>query len=410
MRIGNSKLLSQSLLYGFANGLYSGLPILVLPVLLKFLQPGDFGLVDLFRNISLLLTPILGLSTVQSISRFYYELDERNFKTFVSNVIILHGCNAILGVLIYSILSFYISEEYSSILILSIVFFLFNQITEALLSIFQVQKKVKSYILIRLSTIILDITILYFLYLYLDQYDWHYRVIPNVSAAVLVGAFSFLFLLKKKYIGTFNLNLLKSAILFSSPLILHMISGYVMSMGDRFFILTFLNKTDLGNYAVSYQLGVLVNFLYTSFNLAWVPTYYEMRKKNEIDKIKKIRKLIFCGVAVFSIIVLLVVYYLLNNTDLFVNYDIKYEIVIILVVAYVLNSFYRFESNYFFYLMNTKTLSIITLGAALITVLINLILIGHIGIYACAFATLVAQAYMFFTVLIIKGRNNNLLT
>ncbi|MEY8759785.1 lipopolysaccharide biosynthesis protein [Chryseobacterium tongliaoense] len=405
-KISKSVLFKESIIYGFTNALYSGIPILILPLLLKVLEPADYGLVEFYRNLSLVLTPILGLSTVQAITRFYFDLESKNFKIFVSNIIYLHVFNSIIGAIIILLLSQFVKPEYFYIILLCIVYFLFNQITEALLSIFRVEKKPKQYLIFRLLNIILDLVFLAVLYFFLSSFDWTYRVYPNVASVFLVGLLSLFFFYRNGYFHKLDKIYLKKAIIYSSPLILHMISGYVMNIGDRFFILYFLSEKDLGNYAVAYQLGMLVNFLYTSFNLAWVPTFFSLMKNEQYHKINQIRSITYVGIILFSIFVIVFVSLALKFTSVFEKYNIDLSLIIIVSLAYVFNSMYKFEANYFFYNKKTKKLSLITLGAAIITVVLNTLFIPKIGLFACALATLISSLFMYILVLIYKNKSN----
>ncbi|WP_215224742.1 lipopolysaccharide biosynthesis protein [Echinicola shivajiensis] len=402
-RLKSSALVKDSLIYGLTNALYSGLPILILPLLTKILSPVDYGMVEFYRNLSLVLIPVLGLSTVQSIIRFYYDLEETDFKTFVGNIVSLHFVSAALGMSLLYLCTFFIENTYWWIIFYCIIFFLFNQLIEIQLSIFRAKKQARSYLMLRVSCIVLDLFLLFIFYLYRDQFDWTYRVLPNVLAAILVGLLTIGILYKQGYLLKGNKRLLKLSLSYSLPLILHMVSGYILNIGDRFFILYFLSEEDLGNYAVAYQLGMLVNFLYTSFNLAWLPTFIEMMKGKKHEQIHKIRKATYLAVIFFSMFIIGLVQFLLLFTDIFDNYSIQFNLVIIISVAYVFMSFYRFESNYFFYVKDTKSLSVITLGAALITILLNVVLIPQIHLYGCAIATLVAGIYMYVFV-VMKSR------
>lgn len=402
-KLRSSVLLRDSAIYGITNALYAGLPLFILPIFTTLLSPEDYGLIEFYRNLSMVLIPILGLSTVQSIIRYFYDLEENDFKIFVSNIISLHFFNAILGMIFLFSISYLVSEEYWSIIFYCIIFFLSNQIIEILLSIYRAQKKPKNYFLIRVACIVIDLILLYFFYSLIEHFDWTFRVLPNVFATSLIGLLALGILFKNKYLFKFDKKLLITAVTYSSPLILHMISGYILNIGDRFFILYFLSEKDLGNYAVSYQLGMLGNFFFTSFNLAWVPIFFEMLKKKEFSKIRKIKKISYYLIGLFSICMLLFVYTLLKFSPFFESYTIQIELVAIISVAYIFISFYKFESNYFFYSKNTKSLSIVTLGGALITIILNLLLIDKIGIYGCAIATLVAALFMF---LMVKAKSD----
>src|SRR5690606_15631577 len=150
-RIKNEGLIKDTLIYGLTNALYSGLPLLLMPFLVIVLAPEDYGVVDFYRTFSLVLTPILGLSTVQSISRFYFDLNSEKFKYYVSSIVIFHICTAIVGVSILFLFHKLLDHQFYLISFFSIVYFLFNQITEALLAIYRVEKKSKKYLVLRLA-------------------------------------------------------------------------------------------------------------------------------------------------------------------------------------------------------------------------------------------------------------------
>lgn len=397
-RLKSSVLLRDSVIYGISNALYAGFPLFILPLFTILLSPEDYGLIEFYRILSMVLIPILGLSTVQSIIRFFYDLEETDFKVFVSNIIFLHFFNAIFGMIFLFSMSYFISEKYWSIIFYCIIFFLSNQIIEILLSIYRAKKESKNYFLIRLACIGSDIILIYIFYSLVDHFDWTFRVLPNVFATSLVGLFALFILFKNKYLLKFDKKLLVTAIAYSSPLIVHMVSGYILNIGDRFVILYFLSEEDLGNYAVSYQLGMLGNFFFTSFNLAWVPVFYEMLKKNELSRIKRIKTISYYLISIFSVLMLIFVYFIVKFSPFFESYAIEMGLVTIISVAYIFISFYKFEANYFFYSKNTKRLSIITLGGAFITVCINLLLVQNIGLYGSAIATVCAALFMFLMV------------
>ena len=70
-QFSKNALIRESLIYGLTNALYSGLPIFILPLIVNVLSPEDYGFVEFYRNFTLILIPLLGLSTVQSVIRFY---------------------------------------------------------------------------------------------------------------------------------------------------------------------------------------------------------------------------------------------------------------------------------------------------------------------------------------------------
>lgn len=405
----NSQLAKDALIYGITNALFTGLPIILMPFLISVLKPNDYGIIELFRSITMVLVPIIGLSTVQSITRYYYDLEENEFITFTSSIIILQIVNAIIALIVIMIISYFIEKSYVILLILAVIYYLFNQLTEALLSIYRVKKLSKNYLLIRLGTVVLDVFLLGILFLSLSKYDWTYRIIPNVLSAVIFGVVSLIVLWKRFNVKfQFDKNLLKVAILFSAPLILHMLSGYILNVGDRFFITYFLGTAELGNYSVAYQIGLVVSFFFTSFNLAWTPTFFEWMKLGKYNAIKKVKLFVFVALPILGAISIfgwIIISKLIPNLS---KYNVDTQLVIIITIAYVILSYYKFNSNYYFYYKQTKILSLITFVTGIICVILYVILIPLYAGLGAAIATLITFVIMFVSTFIFKPNEENL--
>ena len=172
-----SGLFRDTIIYGLTNALFTGLPLLLLPFLVTLLSPADYGTMELFRSISMVFVPILGLSTVQAITRYYYDLDSLSFNSFTSSVLLLNCFNAVIAIIILSLVDIFIDSQFINLSYFAVVYFLFNQITEAILSIYRIKKMSKWYLIIRLGSVALDLLLLFALYNLLANYDWRYRVI-----------------------------------------------------------------------------------------------------------------------------------------------------------------------------------------------------------------------------------------
>lgn len=399
-KLSKNQLVKETLIYGITNALYTGLPLLLMPFLVATLSPEEYGIVELFRSITMVLVPVLGLSTVQSVSRFYFDLNEKEFKNFSSSLVLFQIINGIIGILIILSFSFLLEEKYKIIAYLSVIYFIFNQVTEILMATFRVRKQPKKYMVFRLLNVVLDLSILATFFVIFEKYSWTFRVFPKVIAVILVGFLAlWWFFYKEKYKFILDKKLLKIAVVYSAPLILHMLSGYMLNVGDRFFILYFLDERALGNYSVAYQISLGVSFLYTSFNLAWTPTFYEWMKLKNYKAIRRVKNIIFTGIpflGVGSIILFFILKEIIPNLK---EYNIDYKIIILLVIANVILCFYKFYANYYFYNKRTKILSVITMTSAMITIALNFFLIPELGILGAAFTTLITFAVMLFLIL-----------
>lgn len=394
-KLFRNPLINSTIIYGITNAIYTGLPLFLLPFLVTILTPEDYGNVELFRTVSMVLIPLLGFSTVQSISRFYYDLSGPDFKRFVSTIQMFQLVMALVGVVVVVSLSPLLDPVLERITLLAICHFFFSQFNEGLLVIFRVKNQPKKYLVFRLINIILELSLMTFLFFEITTVSWETRIYPIVIGSFLVAILSFIQFRRDEFTIQFSYKDLRMALIYSSPLILHMLSGYVLNIGDRFFIKYYLSDKDLGNYAVAYQIGVSINFFYTSFNLAWTPTYFSWMKNQKNVQVKKIRILVYFAIPFLGIFTLGVWYLFKNLLFAGSQYEISDVLVVVILISNVILSLYKFESNYYFYTKETKKLSLYTFISAVVAIVFNLILIPYFGIMGAAISTLVSISTIF---------------
>lgn len=404
-KILKNTLFKQTLVYGLTNALYSGLPLILMPFFVSVLDSADYGLIELFRNLTMIAIPLIGFSTVQGVTRFYYDFEKEDFNDFCSTISLFQITNGIIAICITFLLSQIFDYEYWNFILLAILFFIFNQLTELVLSIFRVTNKPKKYLFFKLMNIVVELVIMAYVFLNYKNNSWELKVIPQVSAMVIIGlAALYWFYFKENNNLTFRVDFLKTALVFSTPLILHMMSGYMLNIGDRFFILHYLNKESLGSYSLAYQISLMIGFVYTSFNLAWVPTFYKFMEEKKYDKINKIKRIVYFFVITLGIGSYLLFYFLSKYIPNIEHYNIDKSLVLVLIMANVILCFYKFESNYFFYSKNTKAISMLSLVSALVAVILNLNLIPIYGIFGAAITTLISFGLMYVLILILKNK------
>lgn len=404
--IESKPLFKETIMYALANALYSGLPLLLMPFLISFLDSEDYGMIELFRNLTMIATPLIGFSTVQGVIRFYYDLSEYEFNDFCSTISLFQIFNGLVAYLLVYLTSLLINFEYWNFIFLAIVFFIFNQITELLLSITRITNKPKVFLKIRISTVLLELGLIFLFFKFGDKFSWKIKVYPQIIGAVLIGLICLYYIyFVTKVPLSFKVNLLNLGLSYSLPLILHVISGHVLNIGDRFFILHFLDKSTLGSYALASQISLIIGFLYSSFNLAWTPTYFKLMKEKQFSKIRKVRKIVYSMVTILGIgsfVFFLILKFYSQNIN---QYNLSTHLVIILILANTILCFYKFEGNYFFYMKKTKKISLISMFSAVLTIILNYFLVPKYGIIGAAYTTLIAFIVFYISVTILKRKD-----
>lgn len=400
-RLSKSKLFKDSIIYGLSNAFYTGLPLLLMPFLVAILKPEDYGLIELFRSLTLILIPIVGLSTLSSVDRFYFDNNKNDYEKLISTLIIFHFINGIIIFILISIFSSFLSDKYFILCVYALIYCVFNQIFEIYLVILRVKQKALNFLALRFLGVAIDLGLLFGFYYILDVHDWKYRVYPSVISSVIAGLLIvFLLFIRERMPFKFNLKALKESVIFSAPLIIHMISGYILNLSNRFFILNYQGETELGNFSLAFQIGMAISFVYTSFNMAWTPTFYDWMNKQKFNQIKKVRVLIYSILIIGGILLFISWLIMSKYFPNLEKFNISSLTIAILLSSFILLSLYKFEGNYFFYRKTTSKLSIYTFISCVVAVILNFIFIPKYSTLGAAISTFFSYLTLYLLVLL----------
>ena len=84
-------LLRQTQLYGVVNGLNAGIPLLLVPVLTRYLSPTDYALLLLFELTVGLIRPLVGLGTIAAVKRRYFDQEKIDLASYLTSALVLPG-------------------------------------------------------------------------------------------------------------------------------------------------------------------------------------------------------------------------------------------------------------------------------------------------------------------------------
>ncbi|WP_324024715.1 oligosaccharide flippase family protein [Maribacter sp. BPC-D8] len=410
--MNNRKLFKNISFFTLFNVVNSAIPFLLLPILTTYLSPDDYAIIDIFFNISLIATPVVGLSVVQSISRYYFE--DVDLPKFVTTVFLVLFGSGIIFILI-SIFITYIAQDFIKsysfppfIIIVSICYVLFSQVSEILLILWRVSYKTVQFGVFRVSKTLLDLGLSVLLIVSFKM-GWEGRLIPQFLVALLFGAVACFLLYRNGFLNILRVDKVyrKEALSFSLPLVFHTLGGNLIGFSDRFFILFMLGLSEVGIYSVGYQIGMVIALLQNSFNQAWVPFFFGKLKEN--NHAEKVRIVKISYAYFFLILFLVLVFYLI--TPLIYKYFIGKAfttgsaVVLWILLGYAFNGMYKMVANYLFYLKKTKLIAYMTLGSAILNLILNYLLIQKNGILGAAQATTITFFILFLGVFILSYKN-----
>ncbi|MCD4780247.1 MAG: oligosaccharide flippase family protein [Candidatus Omnitrophica bacterium] len=407
------KLIHNAFFFTVANTIRSGLPLLLIPFLTRFLSPEGYGIISTYEILVAVCIIFVGMNGTSAISIEFFKKEKEELKVYVGNSIFIASFFFLCMLFLCSIfgVSFAkfinIPAEYIHLILWQSFAFFFVTLN---LVLWQVEEKAKPYCLFQITQSIVNVslTILFVMYL---RWAWQGRILAIVFAVSLFSLVSCFFLFKRQYI-TFRIDwiCIKNILAFGIPLIPHMLGAWIMTAIDRLFINEMVGVATTGIYTVGYQIGAILSLLMSSFNQAWSPYLYKNLKKNDPAQLKKIVKFTYC---MFGALILVAA-----SIAVLAPYILKYlvgeefyaanEYVFWITLGSAANGMYYMVAGYIFYAQKSHILAWMTLLSAVFNVILNYIFIKAYGAIGAAQATTIVLFFNFFMVWFFSSRVYNM--
>lgn len=278
----------------------------------------------------------------------------------------------------------------------------------------RLDQRPRKYALIRISTIILQIVIIYFLIsvcpriaaknpygfvatFYKRDYGVGYIIIANVCASLFA-----LLLLSKEFFSfefKFNKKVWISMIIYSLPLIIAGFGGMINETFDRIMLSWMAPvsnieaaKDQVGIYSACYKLSILITLFIQAFRMGAEPFFFKQAEGQNPQKVyARVMKFFVITITVMFLVVAMYIdiwkYFLSTDPVKLKIYWTGLKVVPILLLANMFLGIYYNLSIWYKLTHRTIAGAYITLIGAAITLVINFIFIPYFGYMACAWAT-----------------------
>lgn len=222
-------------------------------------------------------------------------------------------------------------------------------------------------------------------FLFKHQFDslillWGIQLVAYFFAVIFfIGKYPFVKISDWKLI---KLGYLKDYLVYAWPLIILAFWNWINSYFDRYLIEYFLDIKKVGLYNANFSLGTKVFLMINPFFLAILtPVVFNSDIEYEIKKRQIIKYARFY--VIIGFVILLMLYFLndfIGHILLSLNYKKGFYIIFWSALAYFLITFgYLFELI-FYYKKNTKVILLANLVSALVSIVLNIILIPKLGL------------------------------
>lgn len=382
--------------YFFSNIATKALGIITIPIYTYLLNPEDYGMVSLYIAYCSIGAVLLTANTHTSVSRYYFEEKEEDFKVFVSTSIylsivstVLFGSLALLYMFFFPINTTLPYWAFGAIIL--------TTFAGILNSIFmQIHLPANNSKLIARTTVIAgygQFVIAIIAVLIAPEPKWIYLVFAKLFGVL---AFSTLFFKHIKDFIVFRIDLrhFRYILNYSIPLIPYALGGVILTQIDRIMISSTSSVIDTGLYSIAIGLAMLVRFVGLAIDQAWLPTYFKyMDTKNytQHDKDCK-RNLIYWSltVAVFILLFLEPSRYIIDN-----KFHDALTLIPIVILGYLFEFYFKIYGKNIGYLKKTVYSSIVYLSAGIINIILNYFTLDTFGYQFAAYNTVISFMCLF---------------
>ena len=389
----NIKALKSGVWYTFTNFFTKGISFLTMPIFLRLMTQNDIGNISNFTSWLAILTSIFTLDLHTSVTLAFFDYKGK-INEYISSVLRL---GSLVTIIIFIISLPFKSKLIQMLRINELEFYLLF-IVPFLSPAFQMlqiknrlEYKYKISAFLTLGQTIGSVFVSILLVILFEN-----KLIGNLMGAYSVTitinlVIYIIFLIRSPRL---NANYWKYAIKISLPLIIHVLSGQLLSSSDKIMISQMCGDEYNALYSVAYTCSMVVSILWLSMNTAWSPWAYEQMDKKNYNVLKVASKpyLLFFGIIV--IIFLLIAPELLWFLGA-EQYKSAIWVIPPVMIAFVFQFVYSLYVNIETFSKKQKYIAYGTIIAAILNILLNLFFIPYFGFIAAAYTTLVGYSVLF---------------
>lgn len=214
------------------------------------------------------------------------------------------------------------------------------------------------------------------------------RIIGSAAFNILVGFVIFVVSIKKGK-KLYNKEFWKYALGFNVPLLSYYISQAIFNQSDRIMISHMNGTNSAAMYGVAYNLAMVLTFVLNAINGSYVPWVYGKIKNENGEENKPVSIVL---VLLISLMILCVIWYAPEIITIMAGK--QYTAAIYVVAPVSMSLLLLFYSQLFinveFYYEEKKMLVYASIGAAVLNIVLNYILIPVFGFVAAGYTTLVS--------------------
>ena len=368
----------------------------LLPLYTALLTTEEYGLVDLLTTYTTFISVVVGMQMSQAIFRFLVTSRSENRKIKeISSTVVVTSCVIVIG---YAVVFFciyrFINLQCKWFLLVHVIAIILFQLLSGIARGLgkNIDYAVGSFIA-AVVTLILNVLFIAIFRLNISFMLAAYTIGPVLGCVYLIIRVKLFDFLGFRYA---NKSDLKMVLGYAIPLVPNELSWSIIHVSDRIVVSQFMNIASNGLIAVASKFSVIYTTSFSIFNTSWteqvVLHYRDEGGKEYVNTMFDQMVTLFGCIAMGIIVCMPFVYNILVDH----KFDNAYGLVPFYMLAVFFNAVIGLISAIYLIENETKKIAISTAVAAAINIIVNILLIRHIGLYAAPLSSICGYAVISF--------------
>lgn len=392
-----SKSVSKSVIWQLVGKFaLQGIAFFTTPIFTRILTPEDYGYTALYGSWESILSLMIGLQTLKAIGNARIKYESEKMAGFLSSImtisVISFGILFVASIIFNDFFASILGIRKDLVVLLTLHSFGLYIISFCVEKFDQHKQPEKSTLLsCSQSLIAIACSLLFVLSSKGDKAVA--KIYGNAVPMIIYGCVLLVLIYakgRKFWVSEYNSFCIK----FSSPLIVHAVASLIFSQSDRIMLNKMQGGESLGIYSVAFNLSNVITIIMVALCTSWTPFYYDYKKNNDNASV------VAHGKRLIKLYTIVALGFILLSYDVFklmapVTYWNGMKLLPFFVVANYFHFMYGLPANCEFFSARTKLIPVGTVGAAVINVFINWLLIPRYGIIGAAIGTVTAFVMLF---------------
>lgn len=394
-------LLRNSAVYLLSNVLNAAIPLLLLPILTRYLSPAAYGLVAMYQMILVFLAAFTGFSVHGAANRKFFDQDEGiDLPAYIGScvqILLVSTFLVLLSVWLFRVHLVSLTGLTEYWILAAVIVSGASFLVQLLLGQWLVRSRSRQYGLFQVGQSLFNLALSLLLVVGLS-WGWEGRLWGLSMAVVGAGLLALAFLFTSGQLRmSWRPDYIRSALAFGVALIPHVMGMAMFNVLDRAIIQQSQGLGQTGIYMVAVQLALGMVVVSDAINKAYVPWLYARLKANELE----VKRRIVTGTYVYFAVALLIALVVALVAPWFVpwfagpDYTEAGRILGWLALGQAFNGMYLMVTNYIFYSQRTGMLSLVTVSTGALHLCLVYLLVDTRGIEGAGIAFAISMSLRF---------------